>query len=346
MKAEICKVKGGARAIANFTFDDGLVKTAYALDELCAKYNCMASLMLITNRLNDESAAMWNALFDKGRLRPESHSHAHMYLTNSHPENLTEEIMTKEVDGSFDLLKKYFPKYDCLSFAIPYSSYAAPAMEHLKSTSYMSRSGACVLYNESARGKMQSLDPTFDGKLGSWFYPYAVRMMPEKPVYDMITPEALCDYLDKCVHDGGWFISVAHGIVEGENLDITVRDLGNIMKKAEEHANRGDLWVTDISTAIKYVRERQNTALTATENADGTVTIALKMADTTADNLPLKKEVFNLPLTVKLELPEGKTGASYEKDGKTVIAPTKEADGAAYVLVDVAPNSAVNVSFV
>ena len=345
MKAEICKAYGGARAIANFTFDDGLVKTAYALEELCEKYNSMASLMLTTHRLNDETAAMWNELFDKGHLRPESHSHAHMYLTNSHPENLTEEIMTKEVDGSFELLKKYFPKYDCLSFAIPYSSYAAPAMAHVKRTSYASRSGVCVLYNECARGKMQSLDPTFDNQFGSWFYPYAVRMMPEKAVYDMITPEALTDYLNRCVRDGGWFISVAHGIVEGENLDITVEDLGNIMKTAKEHADRGDLWVTDISTAIKYIRERQNTTLTVTENEDGTATVELKMADLTADNLPLDPAVFNLPLTVKISLPEGKTGASYELDGKTVTVTAKTEECKPYAFIELTPNSKATVTF-
>jgi hypothetical protein len=186
---------------------------------------------------------------------------------------------------------------------------------------------------------MQSLDPTFDGKLGSRFYPYAVRMMPEKPVYDMITPEALCDYLDKCVREGGWFISVAHGIIEGENLDITVDDLGNIMKKAEEYAKCGDLWVTDISTAIKYVRERQNTALTATENADGTVTVELNMADVTADGLPLPREVFNLPLTVKLELPEGTAAVEYELGGEAQRAEAKSEDGRSFVYLDLVPNA-------
>ena len=346
LNAEICKVKGGARAIANFTFDDGLVRTANALEELCEKYNCMASLMLTTHRLNDETAAMWNALFDKGHLRPESHSHAHMYLNSTHPENHTEEIMTKEIDGSFELLKKYFPKYDCLGFAIPYSSYVPVAMEHVRRSSYAVRSGTCVLAYESARGMMQSLDPTFDRELGSWYSTLSVRMMPEKKVYDMLSPENIIGYLEQCVRDGGWFISVAHGVVEGENLDITVDDLGKIFAKAEEYAKCGDLWVTDFSTAIKYVRERQNTSLTLTDNSDGSVTVELNMADKTEDDLPLPREVFNLPLTVKLELPEGYTRAEYKEEGKTVSALMKNEDGRRYGYVDIAPSGKLNVRFV
>ncbi len=338
MKAEIMKVKGGCRAIATMTFDDGLVRTANALEELCEKHDCRASLMLTTHRLNDETAAMWNELFDKGHLRPDNHSHSHMYLDTSHPENLTEENMTREIEASFDLLKKYFPKYDCLGFAIPYSSYAQPAMEYLCREAYASRSGVCVLYNESGRGKMQSLDPTFDRELGSWYAPYAVRMMPEKPVYHMITPETLTEYLDKCVRECGWFISVSHGIVEGENLDITVDDLDKIMEKMHTYSERGELWVTDFSSAVKYIRERQNSTLALSENVDGTATLALTMSDTAEDGHTLPSDVFNMPLTVRLELPEGAKSVEYTDGNGTRTATAYTEDGITYTYLDLVPN--------
>ena len=336
--AEICKAPGGARAIATMTFDDGLVKTALALSELTEKYNCMASLMLTTHRLNDETAAMWNELFDKGYLRPESHSHAHMYLNNAHPENLTEEIITSEVDYSFDLLKKYFPKYDCLGFAIPYSSYAPQAMKHVKGSCYAVRSGTCVLAYEHVRGKMQSLDPTFDGELGSWYSTLSVRMMGEKAVYkDMLTPENIMGYLDQCVENEGWFISVAHGIVEGENLDITVQDLGRIMKRMQELSEQGALWVADFSTAVKYIRERQNTELELIESQDGALKLKMSMRERTEDGLPLSHDVFNMPLTVRLELSNRASGVEYTVGGESRTASVVRSGDKAYAYIDILP---------
>jgi hypothetical protein len=38
MRAEIMKVKGGARAIATMTFDDGHPRTSQRLNELLPKY--------------------------------------------------------------------------------------------------------------------------------------------------------------------------------------------------------------------------------------------------------------------------------------------------------------------
>ena len=347
MKAEIMKVKGGARAIATMTFDDGLVKTANTLNELCERYGCRASLMMCTYKLNDGSAELWRGIFDKGYLNPESHSRYHKYLTPSHPENLTEEIMKEEIEDSLSDLKKYLPRYDSLTFGIPYSSYAPEAYELLYRNYYAARGGICVLYNESARGKVQSLDPKSGNRDGDWYNPYGIRMMPEKSqVYPMITPDAIIEHLDRCVEREGWFLSVVHGTVEGENLDITVSDLARIMERMQYHAEHCDLWVATYTDAVKYIRERQNTALALSAREDG-ADITLTMADKTEDGLPLPASVFNIPLTVRLELPLGVRGAEWTQGGEKHTVPARLENGVAYAYLDIVPDgTSVTVSIV
>ena len=51
MRAEIMNVKGGARAIATMTFDDGHPRTSIKLNELLPRYGCRASLMLYTYKI-------------------------------------------------------------------------------------------------------------------------------------------------------------------------------------------------------------------------------------------------------------------------------------------------------
>ena len=345
VRAWIEKAPNGASAIATMTFDDGLRETARILNELCKKYDIRASLMLCSGIRIDTTLDMWRALFAEGYLHPESHSHLHKYLTRSHPENLTEEIISDEIEGSLKRLNELLPGYDILTFGIPYSSYAEPAREHLYKSFYMVRSGSCVLADESARGKMQLADPPLDrGVPGSLYSPYVVRMMPEKSsVYPMITPDAILDYLDRCVRDGGWFISVAHGIAEGENLDIKVCDLEKIMKRMKEHKDRGDLWVTSLTDATKYIRERKSSTLEAVSEREGEIILSLNMSDTTEDGLPLPAEVFNYPLTVAVALEKEGDYVTYTLDGKSLSAPVIRKEDGVFAYIEMRPNTKTKV---
>ena len=342
MYAEIMAVKGGARAIANMTFDDGLKRTSAKLDELFGKYGAVASLMLCTHAINDETAPFWRDLFSRGNVAPDSHSMWHRYLTQSHPENLTEEIITEEIEGSYAVLKKYFPEYDCLTFGIPYSSYVPEAFAHLYRSAYAVRGGLCVLAYEFCRGKMQSLDPKPGSNAwGDWYMPFGVRVMNEKAHaakgYEYLTVDNFIAYLDKCVRDRGWFISGTHGIFEGENLDIRPEDLERILARMKEYIDRGELWAPSYSDAVKYVRERQNSTVSVSECEDG-FRVTLTMADKTEDGLPLPKEIFNMPLTVRVNLDADWDGISYTIGDKTVYSPAFVDCGVKFAYLDLVPN--------
>lgn len=337
------KVKGGARAIANLTFDDGLKKTSEKLDELLGKYGVVGTLMLCTHAINDETAPFWRELFKRGNLAPDSHSAEHKYLTNSHPENLTEEIITDEIEGSYATLKKYFPEFDCLTFGIPYSSYAPVAFAHLFRSAYAVRGGTCVLAYEFSRGKMQSLDPEpGSNSPGGWYMPYGIRIMNEKAYigkgYEYLTVDNFIAYLDKCVRDGGWFISGTHGIVEGENLDIKAEDLERVLARMKEYIDKGELWAPSFSDATKYVRERQNSTVSVSSSESGEYTVTLTMNDMTSDGLPLPRSIFNMPLTVRVNLDADWDGVTYTQGGKTMSATAFVDCGVKFAYLDIIPD--------
>ena len=335
-------VKGGARAIANLTFDDGLKRTSVVLDELFGKYGAVGTLMLCTHAINDETAPFWRDLFAKGNLAPDSHSMWHKYLTSSHPENLTEEIITEEIEGSYEVLKKYFPEFDCLTFGIPYSSYVPEAFAHLFRSAYAVRGGLCVLAYEACRGKMQTLDPKPGSNApGGWYMPYGMRIMNEKAQvakgYEYLTVDNFIAYLDKCVRDRGWFITGTHGVVEGENLDIRPEDLERVLARMKEYIDRGELWAPSFSDAVKYVRERQNSEATVTEE-DGVFKVNLTMRDFTEDGLPLSLEIFNMPLTVRVNLDADWEGVTYTQGDVTATVPAFVETGVKFAYLELLPN--------
>lgn len=349
VNAVLTPAKGGATSIASMTFDDGLVKTAEALNELCAKYDCKASLMIISNRINATNISFWNEILSKGYLTIGSHSANHNYIV--HPSskdyvaaNNTPEAIYTEIAGSLQTLNRWFPDQNVLTFAIPYSTYVDDAYACLKEHFYSVRSGRCVLVDSSAAGKMQSLDPTPGShSIGGWYSPIGIRMMPEKSSvkgYEALTVDNICSYLDKCVRDGGWFISAAHGIVEGENMDITIDDISTIMAKMQYYQNQGKLWVASYEEATMYVRERQNASVKAYSTFDG-MYVDLTMADTTADGLPLNSDVFNMPLTVKVEVPKTYGRIQYTQNGKTYTTYCKAENGSRFAYIDLVPNGGI-----
>ena len=329
----------GTKAIASLTFDDGLMNTAKNLNYLFAKYDLCGSLMMITDNVGvTYSVERWNELFKDGYLQPESHSYSHDKITSSTPDTNTPENIEEEVVLSRDTLNKLFSYHNVLTYAIPYSSYTKEAYQAVMENYYAARGGECVLiasYGNS--GKMQSLDPASGTSRGSWYNPYIARLATYSTNGELTTT-AIKNYLTQCIRNNGWFIGMAHGIVEGENMDITSDDLSVVLAAMQKHVNNGDLWVATYSDATKYIRERQNSTVKAYTTFDG-MYVDLTMSDYTTDGLPLPNDVFNMPITVKIEMPDKWGRITYQQPGGELqTAYCFKEDGLNYVLIDLVPN--------
>ena len=352
-KAEIMMAKGGASAIVSMTFDDDHMPTALTLNELFAEYGLKGSLMMRTDYMfsgADKTKTKWNEVFAKGYLEPQSHSATHVHLGSKYwEENNGAQAMLHEIIDSKNKLNTEFPSYDCLTFAVPNSDYNTPADELLTETYYAVRSGACPFDGTDVQTgfDVQSLDPVDGYGAGSW---HNLTMARLSPSHNNTTLEENLEYLKTCVEEGGWYVSLTHFVYEEDapylenngaassNNDMTIAAARTFFSAVKGYVEKGEVWCTTFSEATKYVRERQNSTVSQYETASG-IYVEVNMADTTSDNLPLPADVFNVPLTVKVQLPNGWKNVTVTQNGTSTAYPTFTDKGVTFAYIELVPNS-------
>lgn len=346
------EAKGGARAVATMTFDDGHPRTAARLNELLPKYGCRASLMLYCAKSlsSDDEIALWRGILEEGCLSAENHSMTHDYLTSNpnytKPEHLCREKFVLETEEARDKIRNTLSGQDALAFTVPYANYVPEARRHVIRTHFAALAGECVLTDPDNRGKMQSLSPAFadpeTGRTpaGCWHNVYYTRLQPiySDTVYPELKMENIIAYLDRCVRDGGWFITSAHGIYHKENQDLTEGDLLMLLESLGGYVKKNLVWATTFTDAVKYLRERQNSTVRATENADGTFLVTLEMSEMTEDGLTLDPCIFNMPLTVRVTLDSDSVGVRYTQGDRVLVAPSFTEDGINYAYLELLPS--------
>ena len=329
-KAEIMKAKGGASAIGTLTFDDGVSATSNKLRELMEEYGLVSTLMIVPTRASGEypyssgysDVNELNRLMEGGYIDIESHSYSHLYIAEEghvdyKPENCNDENRYRETYGSLMWFKEHFPNKHFVAFGVPGGNYDERTHEYLKKYFYAVR-------NSWRTDLLQSLTPEENREPGGWYK--LIRMGLSETKIDVAM-----DYLDRCVKGEGWFIGASHNIVGIElgkhNYQITVETLSILLKEMARLRDEGKLWPASFGDATRYLREYEASAVSA-ELIGEEIEVTVTMKDKTPSGLPLSKDVFNMPLTVKVYIPDGYT-AEDTKDG--------------YVYIDVAPNEKATV---
>lgn len=337
VEAEIMDVYGGADGIISMTFDDGYYATALVLDELLAKYDLKASVMMIANSINTAQPgygdiSKFTKLFSTGRLEPQSHSMTHQRLTEDavSPDN-EYELYKSEISDSKTLLENIFPENDIVAFATPYGSMSANAVEFASKHYYAIR---------TTQQGVQTLNPASDAKLGGWYAMYSP--VTYRNSFDSAAdPEATqWNWIKKCIDDAanGWYIPITHRVGDVEGAELSYKMADKMFAYIASLRDEGKVWVTTYSEAVKYVRERQNSTVSAYFDEES-IFVDVKMTGTTDDGLPLGTDVFNVPLTVKIEVPADYSKIYYTNAGKEYITEAFSQGSKNYVYVNVSPNS-------
>jgi len=343
LNASIAPAKGGANAIVSMTFDDGHMPTAKTLNELMAQYGLKGSLMIKSDTVDDDTGhtvAEWNEIFKEGYLEPQSHSATHVDLRK---EEYGTEDYEYEVVGSYEKLSAKFPEYDCLTFAIPNSAYPKGAQELYEKTYYAIRTGKSTSNAYTFGGAVQSLNPGFGLGAGSWHNLYMARLQPQGGTNAAGSVQNNLTYLSNCVNQGGWYISLTHAVTPvgeaytGIHNDLYVNEAHEFFSQVAKYVAEGKVWCTTFSEATKYVRERQNAILNYYKNAEGHYLVDLTLKEMTEDNLPLPADVFNVPLTVKVEVPIGWQQVKYTQGTNVGTAKTFGEGGLNFAYVDIIP---------
>ncbi len=337
--AEITGAQGGARAIVSMTYDDGQYETAAWMNEMFAKYDLRASCMLIVSH-HKNTQAKWQAVFDEGYLSPENHSMTHDVLPGTewskyeqYKGNNTPEKYQYELVESKALLEELFGQPN-VTFAASNNTLYTDAAEVVMDTYYAMRKG-----NRGSTSKVQSLDPIegSDAK-GGWYNPYMYGI-------DNSTLDENKSYVQACIDKGGWFISMTHSVINDSDDPTKPERYEAFYQFLAEKQAKNEIWVTTFAEATKYLRERQNSEVKA-ETLGDNISVSITMADMTGDGLPLPASVFNVPLTVKVEVAAHWGAVSYDFDGETVYAKSFSDSGKRYVYIDALPNTETELSSV
>ena len=305
--AELMRAKGGARAIVTMTFDDGVSDSSHKVKELMVKYGLVATLMVVPSRIMGIppysrgycDISELGELMEGGYIDIESHSYSHLYIAEEghvdyKAENCNDENRLRETVGSYEWLREHFPNKHFVAFGVPGGNYDARTHEYLKKCFYAVRNGWV------GNDDVQSLTPTDDREMGGWYRLKRFAMRESDP-------EGAIDRLDRCVKRGGWFLTANHNIVGTEigkhNYEISVPTLERILERIAALRDEGKVWSASFGDATRYLRECE--AAEVREYSDGKeLFVELKMKKQTPSGLPLTSDVFNLPLTVKVELPK------------------------------------------
>ena len=330
MNAEICTVYGDRKGIISMTFDDGHYQSALLLQELFELYDLCGSLMMTGTSIgNAKRLAEWNALFDKGRLEPQNHSATHMNLSSdAGAENQNADTFKSEISDSKTKLEESFPEYDILTYAVPYGGMSDAAMEYAKQYYY------AIRYTTP---QVQSLDPDFSDNVGSWY-----KMHSPPTMYNHLrdNPEAQWQSIQRHIDAAaeGWYAPITHRVGDVEDTDLPLEVAHMMFSYISELNKDGKVWVTTYSNAVRYVRERQNSTVSAWEQ-NGEMFVRVSMSERTQDGKDLPLDVFNHPLTVKVEVPSNYEIFNYTTGGVEYTASSFIEGGKRYAYINVIPDS-------
>ena len=120
-----------------------------------------------------------------------------------------------------------------------------------------------------------------------------------------------------------WGIYCFHG-VGGDWLSITPDALDELSQYLEQHS---EIWTATFGDVIRYIQERKAASFEIRHSNDNSLTLAMKW--------PMEKQIYDLPLTVKVELAAVWSNVRAESDGKQLNAKATTQKSTTAVLVEV-----------
>ncbi|MBQ7293050.1 MAG: hypothetical protein IJW79_04850, partial [Clostridia bacterium] len=145
------------------------------------------------------------------------------------------------------------------------------------------------------------------------------------------------DYIDKAVEMGEWAAFCFHNVkpdtyTETGGHFVFESQADAVFSYTENLSKENKVWVANFTDACLYMFERSTAEVNAHIADNGNIVVSL---DDKEDD-----EIFTMPLTVKVALPEGKTGA---KLGETELVAFTENE-TVYVYVDIVPGNSATLT--
>jgi hypothetical protein len=290
--------QNGAEAAISLSFDDGTEDHWTRGMQLWADYGFRVTLGILANRFLDhpERIPQLQEAFANG--------HELANHTNTHPDctTISPAVLEQEMQTCQTLLLNNVDGLDrVLTFIYPYEIQNDAVIATLENDGYLfARSGTQGISETTA------LNDAWNPSL-MHLYAWANLNTMHQALWD--------DTTDSVLASGGWLIEECHGIgAEGEiGVGWSPRPESDFREHYDHIASYGSqIWVAPISEVGRYVVERNTAQFIYTENTADRITFSLATG--------LDSSIYNIPLTLWMELPAGWTALSVSQNGAQVPA--------------------------
>ena len=129
------------------------------------------------------------------------------------------------------------------------------------------------------------------------------------------------------IRDHDWAIYCFHG-VGGQWLSISSEALDQLARYLELHP---EIWTASFGDVLRYTQERHAASIKVGRSTGKDFEVAMSW--------PMDASIYDLPLSLKVEVPSGWTDARVVADGKELNSKAINQSGKTVILIDVAPNT-------
>ena len=343
MNAVIEKVKGGRDAIVVISHDDGDRNTANYLVSEFERLDLRGTLSLIASRVYDpatgerkeDNIGFWQGILDTGRFNISSHTMTHSfwgmtdeeeegyysdYSGGTHEYEIEAGRITKETKGSRDILREIFPSQRILTFVkAGFGIHSSGVSLSDKSMEIIAQYYIGTRWDGGGLETIPSADPYK-------FKSFMARSGEDETKWIPL--------VDQAIEKKGAIVFLFHNIVPGTASGISVEqeDTTKLFEYVAEKVGEGKVWCAYFEDAVIYTEEVRHAKVFSSILEDE---ITVSVTD------DLDNEIYNLPLTVKCQVPDDWTSVMAEMpDGTVTKLETFPGIAAGtYVHIDIVPDS-------
>lgn len=339
-QASVLPVRNNAKGIVTIMHDDGDLPTVEYLDGEFEENNLKGTVAMIASRVNDNNVAAWQSYFDTGRFNLANHSYTHSYwgqddsaesgvLSDGTPYEIAAGNMTKEIITSGEYLREKFPEERVLSFVKPGFVYPTGLPQVSDAAYDMIRENYICMRNTG--GGMNTIPPADWDNVKSLM----VRADSDPASPNNHTAAYWIDEVDKTIEQHGWLVFLFHNIVEDAQVGtgLVSQSKASILFDAlGDRVQSGDVWCAYLDEAAMYIKESQSASVYAKKYQGDSVGVVLTDG--------MEDSVYNFPITVKVEVPEGWDMVSVTQDGKVLEVAKAFTEGtSSYVYANIVPDA-------
>lgn len=313
-QAEICLWRGDKFAAASIGIDDNWMPNHQWWLDLCAKHGIKVTWFAVAGGINGKNSKFNGRWEDYRKLVAVGHDVQSHTINHFGPKDQAEEERYRqEYAGSIRMIESNIPGHRCLAVAYPMG-----AGNHDIASEYFI----------AARGTNGAPSSPY----GTNYLNTSIGSGTEDAVNAILgLPVAGAKWLASPNFVRGWIQPLYHGawdMAPGAEPQKTAKLVLAQVEYLVSHRER--IWIDLFVTVAKYGQERDSATLT-TVSADAD-TIRLSLTDLMRD------DIFDLPLTVKVRLPDGWTTAQARQGEAAIAATIVTHDGSPYALVEAIPD--------